>query len=501
MADAYEKLVNTDIDALIESLYEAAKAPERLSLAQQVALLPPDEQEAFFAELNDADLAALEYDFKFWGRPAQFEPPGDWDIWLVVAGRGFGKTRTGAEWVRKKALENPGCRIALVGRTTSDVQRVMIYGESGIMAVHAPDERPEHKISKGRLEWANGSIAETFSSEAPSQLRGPMADFAWGDEHAAWLHTTDDSGLNAWDNLRIMTRLGAHPQILATTTPKKLPALVELFEEAEANPGTIAITRGSTLDNISNLPESYIRSVLAKYQHTNIGLQELAGLMLDDDTDGQWNQEMIDAKRWLADSPWRQLPIRCVALDPSVAEEPKDEAGIVVVGATGGRDLHRRHAYVLEDATVMGSPDVWAAKAVEMARKYRCPIVAEGNQGQALVSRVIKSIDPTIKVYLVQASQGKKTRAEPCVLPYQQGRVHHVGHMPDLELQMTTFDPAVSKKSPDRMDALVWGITATLIDPPKGFGSGAITASTKTRGRRLPSGRGAGRTFRDGTTR
>jgi phage terminase large subunit-like protein len=451
----------------------------------------------------DENAESMEYDWRMHGRPSQFAPEGEWDIWLVCAGRGFGKTRTGAEWVREKALNNPGCRIALVGRTSTDVSRTMVHGESGIMSVHAPDEKPEHKISKGRLEWANGSIAEFFSSEAPSQLRGPQFHYAWGDETAAWLHTQDDSGLNAWDNLRFATRLGARPQILATTTPKRTPAVMELIEEHEADPEKVVITRGSTFDNTANLPENFISSVVGRYQGTNIGDQELMGLLLDPENGALWKQELIQRYRWFAENPWRRLPIRCVALDPSVAENPKDEAGIIVVGATGNRDLHKRHAYVLEDATVLGNPDIWAEKAVEMARKYHCDIVAEGTQGQALVARMIRSIDPKIKVHLVQTGKrGKIARAEPVVLPYQQGRVHHVGEFEELELQMTTYSAENSKKSPDRLDALVHGLTACLIAPPKGFGRGPISMSKSLRGRRLPtSGRGSGRTWREGMSK
>lgn len=462
-----------------------------------------------FIEDNAAD---MEYDWRLHGRPSQFAPEGEWDIWLAMAGRGWGKTRVGAEWVREKALQNPGCRIALVGRTSSDVQRTMIHGDSGIMAVHSPEERPEHQITKGRLVWANGSIAETFSSEAPSSIRGPQFHYAWGDETAAWLHTKDESGLNAWDNLRFAVRLGSNPQTLATTTPKRTPAVMELLDPDKDDPTRIVITRGTTYDNAANLPASFLASVEGKYKDTNIGEQELMGILLGPDSGALWTQEVIDDHRWMSEqNPWQRLPIRCVAVDPSVAENPKDEAGIIVVGATGHRELHKRHAYVLEDATVLGNPDVWAQRAVDMARKYKCDIVAEGTQGQALVTRVIKSIDPKIKVHLVQTGKrGKIERAEPVVMPYQQGRVHHMhdlsapGDEPGkniLETQMTTYSAEGSKKSPDRLDALVHGITACLINPPKGFGGGMMRAS-KTRNRRTPQGgRGTGRTWRSGTSK
>lgn len=445
---------------------------------------------------------SMEHDWRLHGRPSQFAPPGTWRVWLVCAGRGFGKTRTGAEWVREKALQNPGCRIALVGRTSTDVSRTMIAGESGILSVHAPDEKPIYWRSKGQLEWPNGSIAEFFSSEAPSQLRGPQFHYAWGDEHAAWLHTVDDSGLNAWNNLDFATRLGSHPQILATTTPKRTQAILDLFDEHQENPEKVVITRGSTYDNIANLPESFVESVTGRYENTNIAKQELLGLLLGPDESALWTPEVIDRARWNGDeSPWRRLPIRCVAVDPSVADEPKDEAGIIVVGATGQRELHKRHAYILEDATVHGAPPVWAQRAVDMARKYRCPIVAEGTQGQALVTNMIHSIDPKVEVFLVQTGRrGKIARAEPVILPYEQRRVHHVGTFDALELQLTTYSAENSKKSPDRLDALVHGVTACLIKPPENFGVGALKISQVSKGRRImPTGRGTGRTWRSGT--
>jgi phage terminase large subunit-like protein len=460
--------------------------------------------------------AELEHDWAFHGRPEQFAPEGHWTTWLIVAGRGFGKTRAGAEWVRKMAMENPGCRIALVGRASGDATQVMIHGDSGIIAISPEDERPHHKISTRELIWPNGSVATTFSAMEPDQLRGPQFHFAWADEAAAWKFVKDASGLNAWDNLNLATRLGSNPRIIATTTPKRTEFMIELldkFNEQEEkkragdfNPkkGEIVITRGSTYDNAANLAESYLADMTGKYEGTNIAKQELLGLMLDDKEGALWDPSVLDDYRWKGgDFEWRQLPLRIVALDPSVSDNPKDECGIIVVGSSNHRLLHKRHAYVLEDGTLRGSPDEWAQKAVDLAKAYNCPIVAEATQGQALVERMIKSIDPTIKVYLVQTgNRGKKVRAEPVILPYEQGRVHHVDHFENLELQLTTWDPEISKKSPDRLDALVHGITALLIKPPKGFTMASLRGYSANRsGRTLPKtgGRGTGRTFRQGT--
>jgi phage terminase large subunit-like protein len=420
-------------------------------------------------------------------------------------------TRAGAEWVREMALAHPGCRIALVGRSSSDVYKTMIHGESGIMAVCAPNERPEHKISTNRLVWPNGSIAETFTAMEPDQIRGPQFHYAWADEAAAWRFDKDASGLNAWDNLKFATRLGDLPRIIATTTPKRTEFMIELLADYDAQEaakiagtfdpeeGEIAITRGSTYDNASNLAKSYIKDITGKYEGTNIAQQELLGLMLDDTTGALWTPSMIDHEKMLA---WpdtyalkSRLPYRVVALDPSVSDTPKDECGIIVVGSTGGRDLTKRHAFVLEDASLLGATDVWINKAVEMARKWNAPIVAEATQGQALVQRAIAAVDPTVKVLLVQTgNQGKKVRADPVTLPYQQKRVHHpIDGVDTLELQLTTWDPEISKKSPDRLDALVHGVTALLIKPPKGLGNGPLTAKSPAK-RQLPTGRGTGTT-------
>lgn len=478
------------------------------SLAEKIALLSPAER---MEALEGIDFDGLEHDWSFWGRPEQFAPDGHWTTWLIVAGRGFGKTRAGAEWIHKKAMENPGCRIALVGRSASDVSSVMIGGESGILAIAAPADRPTYKPSLRKLIWPNGSIAETFSAEAPDQLRGPQFHFSWADEAAAWKFVKDASGLNAWDNLSFATRSGSMPQVIATTTPKRTEFMISLlaqYEEQEKEKlegtfdhegGEIVITRGSTYDNVTNLAKSYIKDITGKYQGTNIAQQELLGLMLDDTTGALWSLDMLEHDMMLPYgedtlSLRAKLPYRVVALDPSVAENPKDECGIVVVGATKGRELHKRHAFVLEDASLLGSPDVWARKAVQMAKKWNCPIIAEGTQGQALVKNMIRSIDPSVKVLLVQTgNQSKKVRAEPVLLPYQQHRVHHKVGLDTLEIQLTTWDPETSKKSPDRLDALVHGVTALLIKPPKGLASGPLTAKSSGR-RQLPTGRGTGRT-------
>jgi phage terminase large subunit-like protein len=458
---------------------------------EQLALLSPEEQAEALAGM---DPDSLLWDWSVWGRPEQQAPEGDWNIWLVLAGRGFGKTRLASEWVREQAkFTNTGQRrFALVARTAGDVRDVIVEGESGIMAVTPPSERPLYEPSKRRLTWPNGNVASLFTADEPDSLRGPQFTHAWGDEIAAWRQTPDAAGMTAFDNLRVGTRLGARPKILVTTTPKRTPLLYKLIEESKT--GRVAITRGSTMDNAGNLSGAYLDTMLGVYEGTSLARQELYGEMLEAMEGALWTEEMIERGRE-AYYP-QSTPLRCIGVDPSVAENPKDECGIVVVGSTAEHDLYKRQAWVLEDASIHGSPTVWAEQVVKMARKWGCPVIAEVNQGGALVRNAINTIDPTIKVLEVHSKYGKALRAEPITLAYEQTRVHHVGVISDLEAQMVSWVPGEGK-SPDRVDALVHALTALLIKPPLGFSGGKIRA--KSFGdRKIPgitTGRG-GRTFR-----
>jgi phage terminase large subunit-like protein len=443
------------------------------SIMEQIALLPPEEQ---YAALAGMDPEALMWDWSVWGRPEQQAPEGDWNIWLVLAGRGFGKTRLASEWVREQArYTNTGQRrFALVARTAADVRDVIVEGESGIMNVTPPSERPLYEPSKRRLTWPNGNVASLFTADEPDGLRGPQFTHAWGDEIAAWRQTPDAAGMTAFDNLRVGTRLGAQPKILVTTTPKRTPLLYKLIEESRTD--RVVITKGSTMDNAGNLSGSYLDTMLGVYEGTALARQELYGEMLEAMEGAMWTEEIIEAGRQLYMPV--STPLRCIGVDPSVAENPRDECGIVVVGSTAEHDLYKRNAWVLEDASIHGSPDVWANQVVKMARKWGCPVIAEVNQGGALVRNAINTIDPTIKVLEVHSKQGKQLRAEPITMAYQQERVHHVGHaLSDLETQMITWIPGEGK-SPDRVDALVHALTALLIKPPAGFSGGKIRAKS-----------------------
>jgi phage terminase large subunit-like protein len=292
--------------------------------------------------------------------------------------------------------------------------------------------------------------------------------------------------MTAFDNLRVGTRLGGNPKIMVTTTPKRVPLLYSLIKESEQHPERVVISRGSTLDNAGNLSGAYLNTIVGVYEGTRLAAQELYGEMLSDVEGALWIAELIERTRATAFPIG--TPLRVIGVDPSVAENPRDECGIVVCASTGDRDLYKRQAWVLEDASVLGSPDVWANRVVEMARKWSCPVVAEVNQGGALVRNAINTIDPSVRVLEVHSKYGKALRAEPITLAYEQDRVHHVGYLGDLESQMCAWIPGEGK-SPDRVDALVHALTALMIKPPPGFVGGQITARSPA-ARRLPSFRG-----------
>ena len=451
------------------------------SIMEQIAMLPDDERAVVLAGM-DAD--TLMWDWSVWGRPEQQTPEGNWNIWMYMAGRGAGKTRTAAEWVREEAkyTTTGQRRFGLVARTAADVRDVIVEGESGIMNVSAPSEKPLYEPSKRRLTWPNGNTATLFTADEPDSLRGPQFTHAWGDEIASWRQTPDGAGMTAFDNLRVGTRLGAHPKIMITTTPKRVPVLYQLLAENAKNPGQVVITRGSTLDNSGNLSNAYLDAITGVYAGTRLAQQELYGEMLDNVEGALWTDELLN--RYRENVMPLSAPLRIIGVDPSVAENPRDECGIVVVASTGERDLYKRNAWVLEEATIHGSPEVWANRVVQMARKWGCPVVAEINQGGALVRNAINAIDPNIKVLEVHSKYGKALRAEPVVLGYEQGRVHHLGYHADLESQMLSWIPGEGK-SPDRVDALVHALTALMIKPPAGFIGGKLTARSLA-SRRLP---------------
>jgi len=377
-------------------------------------------------------------------RPEQLAPDGTWLTWAYCAGRGAGKTRAAAEWAHERAMSTPGVRIALVGRTPADVRDVMIEGESGILAIAGRD-RPVYQSTKRRLTWPNGSTAHTYSAEVPAQLRGPQHHYAWADEAAAWTDAPKGDALDtAWNNLMLGLRLGASPRCVVTTTPKPNA----LTRTILARPSTV-VTRGTTYDNLTNLAPSFRDEVLATYEGTRIGRQELLGEVLDDVEGALWTLGLIDECRVGQAPDMRRI---VVAVDPSGGSGPNhDEQGIIVAGIGIDGEL-----YVLADRSCSLSPHGWASRAVGAFHEFSADrIVAERNYGGDMVESTIRQVDANVPVKVITASRGKVQRAEPLAALYEQRRAHHVGALPKLEDQMTTWTP-LDGTSPDRMDALVW---------------------------------------------
>lgn len=419
------------------------------SLAALLSSLPPRQRASVLRDLTPEEAEALEYDWKFWGRPNQFAPPGDWSTWLLLAGRGFGKTRTGAEWVR--SIKDTVPRIALVAPTAADVRDVVVEGESGIMAISPPWDRPIYEPSKRRLTWDNGAQAALYSADEPERLRGPQHGAAWCDELAAWRYP------EAWDMLQFGLRLGDNPRAVVTTTPKP----VKLVRDLLADP-TTAVTRGSTYDNKANLARAFLEKTVRKYEGTRLGRQELNAEMLEDVPGALWTRAMIEAARWAGKLP--DFARVVVAVDPAgTSGENADETGIVV--AALGRD---GLAYVLDDLSCRETPDTWARRAVQAYRDHKADrIVAEPNYGGEMVEHTIRTVDPRVPYTKVNATRGKVVRAEPIAALYEQNRVRHVGSLSTLEDQMCAFTSDFDKKtagySPDRLDALVWALTHLML--------------------------------------
>lgn len=370
-------------------------------------------------------------------------------MWLVLAGRGFGKTRMGAEWIRKRAESGHYRRFALIGQTSADVRDVMIEGESGILAISPPWFRPEYEPSKRRLTWPNGAIATTYSGDSPDQLRGPQHDSAWADEPAKWKY-----GVAAWDNMEFGLRIGPKPQVVATTTPRPIVLIKSLI----ADPQTVT-TRGSTYDNLANLAPSFAKRILAKYEGTRIGRQELNAEMLDDTPGALWTRMLLENTR-LTSTP--DLLRVVVAIDPQASS---GQTGIIVAGK--GKVGDESHGYTLDDATPPEgvSPAVWATAAVAAYNKWHADcIVAEVNNGGDMIENVIRNVPggKSIRYKTIRATRGKYTRAEPIAAIFEQGRGHHVGYFAELEDQQCTWVPG--DESPDRLDAEVWAYTELMIE-------------------------------------
>lgn len=427
----------------------------QISPAAYLASLTPQEQEEYLSSLSPEEKAHLKWHWPFWARPNQLPPEGDWNTWLVMAGRGFGKTRMGSEWIRDIAAKYPGCRIALVAETAADARDVMIKGDSGLLNCDPLLDDDCWSPTNRCLSWPNGSKAYTYNGTTPDQLRGPQHHFAWVDELAKFEYMQE-----AWDQLQFGLRLGVHPQCLVTTTPRPLPLIKKLYNDPET-----IVTEGATLDNAANLAKNTIKQLYERYGGTRLGRQELEGKILGDVPGALFRQSDIDDNR-VKEVP-EDLERIIVAVDPAASsDEGSDENGIVVVGLMRDADGYA-HGYVLEDASLKGTPEEWASTAVRMYRKWHADkIVAEKNNGGEMVESVLRGADRSVPVKLVHASRGKIVRAEPISLLYEQGRIHHVGRFDLLEDQMCLFSVDnvrnSSTGSPDRVDALVWGLSEIL---------------------------------------
>lgn len=421
-------------------------------------MLPPEQQRAILADLTDQQADELVHDWGFWGRPEQQEPTGNWSVWLVLAGRGFGKTRCASEWVRKIVCgatplgRGEVARIAVVAETAADARDVLVEGESGILSVHPKDFRPLYEPSKRRLTWPNGATATLFNAVEPDQLRGPQHEAAVCDELAKWRYARE-----TWDNLQFGLRLGENPRTVITTTPRPIPLLKEIVSE----PGVV-VTKGSTYDNSANLSPKFLAKIRERYEGTRLGRQEISAEILDDAPGALWSRANIDAhRRKKSEVPTLQRVV--VAIDPAALAGGGGETdrgaktGIIAAGlGIDGR------GYVLDDASCALGPHGWASRAVAAFDEHSADIiVAEVNQGGDMVEATVRSVRDIIPFKKVRASRGKVTRAEPVAALYEQGRVSHVGSFSELEDNMVLFTPLgiEGDTTADNVDALVWALT------------------------------------------
>jgi phage terminase large subunit-like protein len=411
---------------------------------------------------SEREIALLLSDWEFCAREDQWPPllaktGAPWRVWMILGGRGAGKTRAGAEWVkgiaqgRPQFALRPMSPIALVGESAADVRDVMIEGVSGILAAHSKSERPRWESSRRRLTWDNGVVALAFSAEDPESLRGPQFSAAWCDELAKWRYAEE-----TWDMLQFALRLGDWPRQLVTTTPRPLPLLKRLM-----NDKGVAVTRAATRQNAANLAPSFLESVFAQYAGTRLGRQELDGEIVEERADALWTRDMLERARIDAAPAMERI---IVAVDPPASSGKRaDRCGIVAAGVAKGI------VYVLEDTTLAAArPTQWARAAVALYHRLEADsLIAEVNQGGEMVRAVIHEADPSVPVKDARATRGKYLRAAPVAQLYEQGRVRHVGAFPALEDEMCDFalDGLSSGRSPDRLDALVWAVHALALTP------------------------------------
>jgi phage terminase large subunit-like protein len=424
------------------------------STLERIARMPVDKSARLLAALGDEGCAWLAGNWCHQARPAQLPPDGDWFIWLVMAGRGFGKTRAGAEWVRGLAERDGTARIALVGASLHEARAVMVEGESGLLAIAPPGARPKWQPTRRTLEWPNGARAIIYGAAEPEALRGPQHSHAWADEIAKWPRATA-----AWDNLAMGLRLGIRPCVMATTTPRP----VALVRRLASDPA-VRITRGRTQENSAALPPRFLAEMARMFGGTRLGRQELDGDLLLEVDGALLTRDLLDRCRVNGAGPMREAMTRLVvAVDPP-ASDHGDACGIVVAALDKAGQ-----AIVLEDATIeRARPERWARAVADAAARWAADkVIAEANNGGAMVGAVLRAADITLPLRLVHAAQGKVARAEPIAAAYEAGRVRHAGLFPDLEDQLCGLTLGGGYegpgRSPDRADALVWALTELLL--------------------------------------
>jgi len=424
---------------------------------EELAGWPEDRLVAFLDMLGETGRETLLHDWAVHARPEQLAPPGKWRIWLMLAGRGFGKTRAGAEWVRSIAESDGDARIALVGATMQEARSVMVEGESGLLSIAPWWDRPVWHPALRRLVWKSGAQAIVLGAAEPDSLRGPQYTHGWADELAKWAYAEA-----AWDNLMMGLRLGRHPRLLATTTPRPVPLIRRLAKQHD-----VVMTRGSTRDNRAHLAADFVAAMERDYGGTALGRQELDGELIEELEGALWTRALVERCRVKREALWNDgdAPFSrvVVAVDPP-ASAGGDACGIVAVGlGVDGR------AYVIEDASIAGaSPEGWAARVVNAAARHGADrVVAEANNGGDMIRSVLRAAQAELPVRLVHASRGKVARAEPVAALYERGRVAHVGAFPELEDQMCGMmlggDYAGPGRSPDRADALVWALSELML--------------------------------------
>jgi len=439
--------------------------PRAASPALALGAIPEDERKAILGEFSQEELETLTYEWGFWARPEQLPPKGEWDFWLIKTGRGWGKTRTGAEQVIQWAQEFP--LLSMIGETAADVRDVMVKGESGIIECSPPWFKPTYYPSKTQLVWPNGSVANLFSGDEPDQLRGPQSYKAWVDELAKMRYHEE-----MWSNLLAGNRLGPHPQVILTTTPRPLKLLRQLIREKMCH-----TTSGSSYANIDNVSPVWRRTFLARFEGTRLGRQEIGGEVLDDIEGALWTGTQLETLRVpLLEGETTQAVIErlgltriVVGVDPQATKAPTDdegrETGIVVAGIDSN-DKDDAHGYILDDVSGNYSPAEWGTRVVNAYQRWDADrIIGEINQGGEMVEAICRNISPSVSYKGVHASRGKITRAEPIASFYEQARGHHVGQFAKLEDEMTTYTGVMpGEDSPNRMDAAVWALTELMLE-------------------------------------